>query len=385
LKSDRQARRDGLSYNNLFTFGKSRLIGNHMSKGFTVPRILTSIFLLAVSGPMVAGQSDATRDSDVKVGFGKPFPAGQYNNLNVQAGGPGSIDLGQILGKKPILLLYWIPGNPRADAMLQSVQALIEEIGPEKLALFAVVYPRPGRDVDIIEKKLSKLGIRVPVLRDEGFNLGRKLRVQTVPNITIVDSLGMLRLTNGASLMQVLEYNMTLETAIRRVANKGELGTYGFLTQYYPVKELVGKKCPDFQAPLLSNSIVQSWYSMIKKDQLNVLVFWSVDCPHCRKSLPAIDTWVKEHPGTVNVIGAVKVTNEATKIKTEEYCQQKQFSIPMLVDQDLEVAKLYQITSTPTVIIIRPDGIIDSVLLSSTQDFVKVIEEKRRDLLKSAG
>ena len=33
-----------------------------------------------------------------------------------------------------------------------------------------------------------------------------------------------------------------------------------------------------------------------------------------------------------------------------------------------------------TVLIIGPDGVIDSVLLSSTQDFVKMIEEKKREL-----
>jgi peroxiredoxin len=341
-----------------------------------------SLLLLA---PALLAQGGKAAETESQVGFGEPFPAGEYGNLNVQAGGPARIDLGLSLGKKPVLLLYWIAGNSRADAMLVQMQELVEEFGSDKVAFYGVAYPQPGRDADVISKKLDSLGIKLPVLNDEGFKLGRLLRVQTVPNLTIVDAEGLLRLTNGASLLQVLEYNMTLETAVRRVAEKGSLGTYGFLTRYYPVKELVGKKCPDFQAPFLTNDKVQTWHSMIKKDRLNVLVFWSVDCPHCRTSLPLIDAWVKEHPDRANVIGAVRVTSEATKIKTEEYCEEKKFSIPMLVDQDLEIARLYQVTSTPTVLIIGPDGIIDSVLLSSTTDFVKFIEERRHALIKNSG
>jgi peroxiredoxin len=356
-----------------------------MLQSSAVARLLIGCLLVAMFAPAVMGQAGRTAADDIKLGFGKPFPARTFQNLNVQAGGPGSIDTGKVLGKKPLLLLYWIAGNARADAMFQEVQALVEELGPDKLAFYGVAYPQPGRDAEVITNKLAKLGIRVPVLHDDGFNMGRKLRVQTVPNLTIVDSSGLLRLTNGASLLQILEYNMTLETAVRRVADKGSLGTYGFLTRYYPVKEMVGKRCPDFEAPLLANGVVQTWHSMIKKDQINILVFWSVDCPHCKTSLPEIDAWVKEHPGAANVIGAVKVTSEATKIKTREFCAEKKFTIPMLIDQDLEIARLYQVTSTPTVLIIGPDGIIDSVLLSSTQDFVKTIEEKKRALLKSAG
>jgi peroxiredoxin len=269
--------------------------------------------------------------------------------------------------------------------MLREVQTLVAELGNDKLAFYGVAYPQEGRDADLIAERLKKLGISVPVLDDKNFGIGRMLRVQSVPNVTIVDSGGILRLTNGASLLQILEYNMSLESAIRRVVERGSLGTYGYLSRYYPVKELVGKKCPDFEAPLLANSAVQSWHSMIKNDRLNVLVFWSVDCPHCRTWLPEIDAWFKEHPGQANIFGAVGVGTEASKTKTEEYCAEKKFSMPMLVDQKGKIARLFQVTSTPTILIIGPDGVIEKVLLSSAQDFDKAMKEKQRELIKSAG
>lgn len=322
----------------------------------------------------------ATASGVDPVPFGRPFPPATFDNLNVEAGGPPRIDLGTVLGKKPVVLFYWIAGNPRADGLFVELQELADELGADKLGLHGVVLQRPGREADVIKAKLRELSIKVPVLDDEGFRIGQQLRVQSVPNITIIDAEGILRLSNGALLTQDLEYNMTVETAIRRVAEKGSLGTYGYLARYYPVKELVGKKCPDFEAPLLSNGSVQSWYSMLSPDKINVLVFWSIDCPHCRKLLPEIVNWLKDHPEGVNVVSTAKVANEAMKTKTREFCTANGIPFPTLVDQDNHVAELFQVTSTPTTLVIRPDGVISSVLLSSIQDFGTAIEEAKRDL-----
>jgi len=349
-----------------------------VAAGFRISLLAAALLAGAAAHAAPAGSTATGVEPAV---FGEPFPPGTYNNLNEQAGGPARIDLAGVLGKKPVVLFYWIAGNPRADEMFQQIQALAGEIGPDKLALYGVALQRPGREADVILKKLRELAIAVPVLDDEGFRIGQQLRVQTVPNITILDAAGRLRLTNGAMLTQDLEYNMTVETAIRRVAEKGTLGTYGFLARYYPVKELVGKKCPEFAAPLLSNGSVQTWSSMLSPDKLNILIFWSIDCPHCRKLIPELNQWVKEHPEGINVVSAAKVPNEATKTKTREFCEANGIAFPTFVDQDdVGAAELYNITSTPTTLIIRPDGVVASVLLSSTQDFGKAIEEARRDL-----
>jgi len=334
-------------------------------------------------GTMAQPGAATTATGVEPVPFGRPFPPSTFANLNVEAGDPPRIDLAGVLGKKPVVLFYWIAGNPRADELFLQLQALQQELGPERLALYGVALQRPGREADVIKAKLRELGIEVPVLDDEGFRIGQQLRVQSVPNITILDAEGILRLSNGAVLTQDLEYNMTVETAIRRVAEKSSLGTYGYLARYYPVKELVGKKCPDFKAPLLSNGSVQSWYSMLSPDKVNILVFWSIDCPHCRKLLPEINQWLGENPDGVNVVSTAKVANDAAKTKTREFCEANGIRFPTLVDQEAGVGELFQVTSTPTTLIVRPDGVVSSVLLSSIQDFGAAIEEAKRDLLRA--
>ncbi len=263
--------------------------------------------------------------------------------------------------------------------MVQEVQALTDELGPDRLAVYAVVFERPGHGAAEIRAGIEEAGVRVPVLVDEGFKLGQQLRVQAVPNITIIDAEGRLRLTNGGGLKQVLEYKMDLEAAIRRVARTGRLGSYGYLARYYPVNELVGQRCPDFKAPLVTTRVEQRLHSILDDEKLNVLIFWSVDCPHCTSSLPMLNAWLKANPQGVNVVTVAAGTSEAARIKTREFCEMSGFVFPTLVDKDSAISALYQVTSTPTILFIRPDGVVDSVMLTNTDSFGETIERKKRE------
>jgi len=356
-------------------------MGIQMVLTATSRRILVLLIGALLAATAVHAQQKPQVAQVAPVPFGEPFPAAIYGNLNQQTGGPAKIDLAQDLGKRSVLLFYWIAGHPRADAMFGQLQTLATELGADKLALYGVAMPQPGRDAKDIAARLAELGITVPVLSDAEFRVGQQLRIQSVPNISLIDRGGRLRMTNGASLVQVLGYELDVAGLIRRAAEKASLGTYGYLDRYFPVTELVGKKCPDFTAPLLSNKVEQRWSSMLSPEKLNVLIFWSVDCPHCRKTLPEINSWLKTNADGVNVISAAMVPNDTVRTKTKEYCDLNGFVFPTLID-DTEISTLYQVTSTPTILLIRPDGVIDSVL-SPNADFGTAVAETRRRLGQS--
>lgn len=339
--------------------------------------------LCALAATAVAAQEAVTRVAPVRPGT--PFPAGVYDNLNGAPADPPRIDLAQVLGKKPVVLFYWIPNHVRSERVLQQVQALATELGTDRMAFYAVAVPRPHVPVETIRDRAAELKITVPVLSDEGFRIGQMLQLASVPNLTIIDRDGTLRLINGASLEQVVGYETDMEKVIRRVADKGDLMTYGYLDRYYPVKELEGSPCPDFKAPLLSTSVEQRFHQLLDDKKVNVLIFWSVDCPHCRESLPEINEWLAQNPEGVNVVSAASVSNDAIKAKTREFCELNEFQFPTLVDRNAEVGALYKVTSTPTILIIGPDGVVDSVILSGHGSFGKTVEEKKRKLLGSPG
>jgi len=316
--------------------------------------------------------------------FGEVVPAAKFVNLNTGAKQPPTIDLATLIGKKPIVFVYWMASNARSEKILTETQSVIDTIGPDKVELLSIAAPAYGStDTGPIKARAEALKLQVPVLYDEGFRLLQELNVRAVPNITIIDREGKLRLANGGSLKQVLEYKLDVEGAIRRVASTGKLGTYGMLQTYYPVMELVGKKCPGFDAPLINDTAPHSLASMLSSTKLNVLIFWSVDCPHCKASLPKLNDWLKDHQEGMNVIGAARVTDDATRIRTAEYCKISGFVFPTFVDKDMQIGGTYQVISTPTIVVIRPDGVVDSVLLSGETDLGQALETKKREILKT--
>lgn len=322
----------------------------------------------------------------VPVNFGEVFPAAKFTNLNEAAGQPATIDLATYVGKKPIVFVYWMANNPRAEKILLDTQAAVDKAGADKVALLSVAAAAYGStDVAPVKERTAALKLKAPVLNDEGFRILQELQVHAVPNITIIDAEGKLRLSNGGSLSQSLEYKLDVEGAIKRVANTGRIGTYGALSTYYPVTELVGKKCPDFDAPLINGTADRSLSSMLSSDKVNVLIFWSVDCPHCKASLPKLNDWLKDHDAGLNVISAARITDDATKARTAEYCRISNFRFPTFIDKDMQIGATYQVISTPTVVVIRPDGIVDSVLLSGETDLGAAIDAKRREIMKTAG
>ena len=349
-------------------------------------RMSRLIVVLMVAG--VAGSAALVAQNEpVRVAvaeFGVEFPAMTFKNINAGAGGPAEIDLGNVLGKRPAIFAYWIAGNGVSEDVFTEVQALVDELGPEKIALFGVAAERPGLPMSVIEGRVRDLKVHVPVLNDEGFRIAQMLQVRSVPSITIVDPEGMLRLANAGSLRQTLEYKMDLELAIRRMASGKTLGTYGSLPRYFPVEELIGKECPDFEAPLVDGGEVKSWHQLIEPDKINVLFFWAVDCGHCRASLPGVNDWLLSKPEGINFVGVPNVPNEALKIQTTEYCRNQEFAFPNLMDESRRIADLYKIVSTPTYLVIRGDGVIDSVYTTGSA-VGEALEAKRAELLTDAS
>jgi peroxiredoxin len=345
---------------------------------------IAAVSPLLAQAPLKPGTPGTAGLAAVKtVEYGASFPADKFSNLNETAGQLPTIDLAAYLGKKPIVFVYWMAGNPRSEKILMDTQAAVDKAGPDKVILLGLAAaPFGSTDVTPVKARIAALKFKYPVLNDEGFRILQELHVGAVPNITVIDAEGKLRLSNGGSLSQSLEYKLDVEGAIARVAKTGKLGTYGPLSTYYPVTELVGKKCPDFDAPLIDNTGTRSFSSLLQPNKMNVLIFWSVDCPHCKASLPKLNEYLKGHPEGMNVVSAARITDDATKTRTAEYCRISGFEFPTFVDKDMQIGAKFDVISTPTILVIRPDGVVDSVLLSGETDLGAALESKRREILK---
>src|SRR5688500_11029648 len=49
------------------------------------------------------------------IGFGEKFPGGTFENVNSGVGGPPSINLGEVVGRKPVVFCMWSVGHHRSE------------------------------------------------------------------------------------------------------------------------------------------------------------------------------------------------------------------------------------------------------------------------------
>ena len=111
--------------------------------------------------------------------FGMPFPAMTFQNLNEGPGGPAEIDLGLVIGKRPVIFCYWIAdfcadqdiefvlGHALYMKAIHGGKAKNDRIDSEKIARilkggmfpYAYVYPcgmRSHRDLMRRQIKLTR-------------------------------------------------------------------------------------------------------------------------------------------------------------------------------------------------------------------------------------
>jgi thiol-disulfide isomerase/thioredoxin len=347
---------------------------------------VVAVLALALAAPGLAPALAAPAPpSNVAVkpaGYGEKFSAAIYENANAGVGGPPKIDLREVIGRKPVVLCMWQVGHRRSEQVFQELQALAQELGPQKLALYGVLPEGANANRDGLRKKLQELKIAVPVLVDSDYRFTYGLGVMRPPYVAVLDKDGVLRLGGGSSLKQTLEYRMTLEDGIRRLAATGQLGTYGALKDYYPVVEWKGKKVADFETPAVDGK-PRRWSALLDPNKPTVLLFWAVTCPHCRTTLPQINTWLKQNPGVVNVVSVAAAPNEALRVKTQEFTKQQEFVFTTLLDPEMKLNDTFLIISTPTAVIVRPDGVVDDVLTLIDQSFGKTFQAKSKELSRS--
>ena len=72
--------------------------------------------------------------------------------------------------------------------------------------------------------------------------------------------------------------------------------------------------------------------------------------------------WLEGHPDGINVVSCASAENDDVRTKTREFCKLNDFSFPTLVDENSQIGDLYKVTTTPTIVIIGPDGVVDSAI-----------------------
>ena len=112
---------------------------------------------------------------------------------------------------------------------------------------------------------------------------------------------------------------------------------------------LLGDQAPVFNLPALDGQRVQVDFA----GKLTVLNFWAVRCPYCREEMPDLAAFESAYRPRLMVY-AVDIREPADRV--QRYMSENNFTLPVLLDNKGELAKLYAVDTIPTTLLIDAKG-----------------------------
>jgi len=118
----------------------------------------------------------------------------------------------------------------------------------------------------------------------------------------------------------------------------------------------VGKLAPDFQLPNLEGQAMSLSDFRGKPVLVN---FWATWCPPCRAEMPYLQQVYEEWSYKGLVVLAINIGESPPTVK--DFIQSGNFSFPVLLDINQDIALEYNIRGIPTTFLIDKDGIIQAI------------------------
>ncbi len=121
-----------------------------------------------------------------------------------------------------------------------------------------------------------------------------------------------------------------------------------------------GFLAPDFTLTTLEGEVVTLSSFRGKAVLIN---YWTSWCPPCRAEMPAIQRAYEAYRDRGFVVLAVNGTNQDALSDVQNFVLEYNLTFPILLDEAGSVGSLYRINALPTSFFIRPDGIIEEVVI----------------------
>jgi peroxiredoxin len=247
-----------------------------------------------------------------------------------------------------------------------------------QVALFLVVRLGAKSGVSELKEAMRVLGLDDPVILDEDGRVQQALGVKVVPSISLVDREGVLRVTRATTLSQPIFAGADIREVIRTVGRGDGLRTIEVLERYYPAEDLVGKDFRDVTLPERLTGRPLRLADHVKPGRLTGVLYWSPRCPYSRKAMSGF-VWGMRDMG--KFLDIVSVVREGDDAEIRRFAEEQKITFPILEDRDRAFSRPYRAISTPTFILIGPDGVIDSVNTTGNVNYYTVLMAKVKALI----
>ena len=254
--------------------------------------------------------------------------------------------------------------NVQRITFSSSIASMIMDIDPKKKLITKIVHEVTGGDfVQPGTKKVTTYTYKYEIPKDP---LGDAL-VFNQGDRQVVDVLGML--------IPQPEAPQPMDPAD---LGRGAIAAAGGLK---------GKAAPDFDLQTAQGQQVN-----LEKlaGQVVVLDFWATWCRPCRQALPLLHNvgrWAKDEQlpvkiYTVNVWERGDTPKEKLEAATT-FWKSQGFSLPIAMDYSDATAKAYGVTSIPTTVIIRSDGVVHEVHVGAGGNYEQLMKHGITEAIKA--
>lgn len=138
-------------------------------------------------------------------------------------------------------------------------------------------------------------------------------------------------------------------------------------------------KGPDFSLRDLDGNLVRL-SDYLGKGPV-VLDFWATWCKPCLKVLPKIEELYNEYEDKGLTVLAINQDGTRSASKVEPFVNSMGLSFPVLLDNEQEVVRLYQVSGFPTTILLDKEGNIVETLRGYRPGDEEKLKEKVESLL----
>lgn len=133
----------------------------------------------------------------------------------------------------------------------------------------------------------------------------------------------------------------------------------------------IGSPAPDFSLSRLSGK-TESLESLLTGLRPVLLIFSDPACVPCNALMPEVDTWAREEQ---QVLFAV-ISRGSLEDNRQKFSQYS--AVQVMVQDGSDVSARYQVTGTPTAILVQPDGTIGSGLAAGADNIRALVQRVRR-------
>ncbi|UCF68635.1 MAG: redoxin domain-containing protein, partial [Acidobacteriota bacterium] len=227
--------------------------------------------------------------------------------------GPVGRALAPLIGMRPVLVVYWRPGDALSEAALAGAADVAGDAAPDAVLFPVAVLARSQRSNDVVER-LGALGLgHLPAHIESSGALATIIGVMRVPSFALIDVTGTLRLVGGSNITQANEEGISILEALILAGRAQPVPTLGVLAQQ-PVYRLLGRQLPGLALTRLDGSTWRKLTDYLEPNKKLLVFYWSPSCSHCKQALPALRAWYeKDRPQDIVVIDVARADVPALK------------------------------------------------------------------------